>query len=166
MPFASAQQKATAMKTLRTLIPLMFFTLGTTLLAAEKTFIDYFQPTPIVGSLSTNEWGAPGVLPRAAKNGLEDATLKSLPVAPNFAASDAPTRWYYWDGQIIKAPDGKFHMFASRWDQARGHRGWGRSAAVHAVSEHLFGPYVDKGFVWTNVVDGIAGKGHNVTALT
>src|SRR5512136_180531 len=98
--------------------------------AAEKTFIDYFQPTPIRGALSKDVWGAPEVGPRDTKNGLEDATVK---------------QWYYWDGQIIKGPDGKFHMFASRWDQARGHRGWGRSSAVQAVSEHLYGPYVDKG---------------------
>ena len=45
------------------------------------------------------------------------------------------TRWNYWDGQIIKAPDGKYHMFASRWDQAKGHSEWGNSRAVHAVSD-------------------------------
>ena len=154
------------MKPLTTLLSLLSLALGTSLQAADKTFIDYFLPTPIIGSLSTNEWGAPGVLPRDAKNGLEDTSLKSLPLATNVAQGDTPKQWYYWDGQIIKAPDGKFHLFASRWDQARGHRGWGGSAAVHAVSDNLFGPYVDKGFVWTNVVDRIAGKGHNVTALT
>ncbi len=154
------------MKTLTRLLSLFTVTTGVCLQAADKTFIDYFQPTPIVGALSTNEWGAPGVLPRDAKNGLEDTSLKSLPLATNVAQGDVPKQWYYWDGQIIKAADGKYHMFASRWDQARGHRGWGGSAAVHSVSDNLFGPYVDKGFVWTNVVNGIAGKGHNVTALT
>lgn len=154
-----------SMKTLRHLCAAMAFAIGTSSHAADKTFIDYFLPTPIVGSLSTNEWGAPGVLPRDAKNGLEDASLKSLPLGTNVAQGDAPKQWYYWDGQIIKASDGKCHMFARRWDQARGHRGWGGSSAVHSVSDNLYGPYVDKGFVWTNVVDGIAGKGHNVTAL-
>jgi hypothetical protein len=154
------------MTTLKKLFALLVCSIGASSPAAEKTFIDYFLPTPIVGSLSTNDWGAPGVLPRDAKNGLEDLTLKSLPLGTNGAQGDAPKRWYYWDGQIIKASDGKYHMFASRWDQARGHRGWGGSSAVHAVSDALYGPYVDKGFVWTNVVDGIPGKGHNVTALT
>jgi hypothetical protein len=116
-------------------------------LVPAKTFIDYFQPTPIVGSLSTNVWGASAVGPRDPKNGLEDSTMK---------------KWNYWDGQIIKGPDGKYHMFASRWDQAHGHGGWSDSCAVYAVSDNLIGPYVDKGLCWP---DNQGGKGHNVTAL-
>lgn len=113
-----------------------------------KTFIDYFLPTPIRGALSTNAWGAAAVGPRDPDNGLEDKTLQ---------------HWAYWDGAIIKAPDGKFHMFASRWEEARGHNGWFGSKAVHAVSDHLAGPYIDKGLCWP---DNQGGKGHNVTALT
>jgi len=113
----------------------------------SKTFIDYFLPTPITGSLSRDVWGAPAVGPRDPKNGLEDETLK---------------QWCYWDGQIIKAPDGKYHMFASRWDQALGHNGWKVSKAVHAVSDKVTGPYLDKGLCWPDNQDG---KGHNVTAL-
>jgi hypothetical protein len=97
--------------------------------------------------LTTNAWGAPNVLPRDPQNGLEDPTMK---------------QWCYWDGQIIKGPDGKYHMFASRWDQARGHGGWGNSLAVHAVSDNPVGPYIDKGVCWP---DSLGGKGHNVTAL-
>ncbi len=112
-----------------------------------KTFIDYFAPMPITSPLSATAWGAPGVLPRDSNNGLEDRTLK---------------QWVYWDGQIIKAKDGKYHMFASRWDQSKGHYAWGSSLAVHAVSDGLFGPYLDKGLVWP---DDQGGRGHNVTAL-
>ena len=130
---------------------------------ADKTFIDYFLPTPIVGSLTTNAWGAPGILPRDPQNGLEDASLKDLPAATTNGL--AAKKWYYWDGQIIKSPQGKYYLFASRWDQARGHGGWGGSSAVYAVSDHLFGPYVDKGLLWTNSINGVPGKGHNVTAL-
>jgi len=61
----------------------------------SKTFVDYFLPTPIVGALTTNIWGAVTVGPRDPKNGLEDATMK---------------QWDYWDGQIIKSPDGKYHL--------------------------------------------------------
>ena len=53
----------------------------------NKTFIDYFLPTPIVGSLTTNIWGAVPVGPRDPKNGLEDGTMK---------------KWNYWDGKIIE----------------------------------------------------------------
>ncbi len=113
-----------------------------------KTFIDYFLPTPPHGELSRDAWGAANVIPRDPKNGLEDTTIK---------------KYCYWDGQIIKAPDGKYQMFASRWDEARGHDGWFGSVAVHAVSESLTGPYVDQGLCWPN---DQGGKGHNVTALT
>lgn len=114
---------------------------------AAKTFIDYFLPTPIAGGLSKEAWGAPNVLPRDQQNGLEDPTIK---------------QWCYWDGQIIKAPDGKYHMFASRWDQSKGHNGWPNSVAIHAVSDKVTGPYHDTGMTWP---DNLGGKGHNVTAL-
>jgi hypothetical protein len=133
--------------------------------AAEKTFIDYFLPTPVVGSLTTNTWGNPAILPRDPKNGLEDPTLKNLPRVTNSPAGETAKKWYYWDGQIIKSPAGKYYMFASRWDQARGHNGWFDSSAVYAVSDNLFGPYVDKGLLWTNTINGVVGRGHNVTAL-
>jgi hypothetical protein len=112
-----------------------------------KTFIDYFQPIPIAGSLSRDAWGAAEVGPRDVKNGLEDAAM---------------AKWNYWDGQILKAKAGKYHLFASRWDQSKGHGEWWNSKAVHAVSDHLFGPYVDKGLCWP---DDQGGRGHNVTAL-
>ncbi len=115
--------------------------------AAEKTLIDYFLPMPLHGPLTTNVWGAPGVLPRDPLNGLEDQTLK---------------QWYYWDGKIIKGPEGKYHLFASRWEQSHGHNGWFGSRAVQAVSDDPTGPYVDQGLCWP---DNQGGKGHNVTAL-
>ncbi len=115
---------------------------------APKPFIGYFLPTPLHGSLVREAWGAPNVLPRDPQNGLEDTTMK---------------QYCYWDGQILKAPDGKYHLFASRWSESRGHNGWFGSVAVHAVSDSLTGPYVDKGLCWPN---DQGGKGHNVTALT
>ena len=114
---------------------------------SAKTFIDYFLPMPITGALSKDIWGAQTVGPRDPQNGLEDVTMQ---------------QWNYWDGKILKGPDGKYHLFASRWEQSRGHKGWGGSKAVHAVSDHLTGPYVDKGLCWP---DDQGGKGHNVTAL-
>lgn len=114
---------------------------------SERTFIDYFLPTPIIGKLTADIWGAPGVFPRDPKNGLEDPTMK---------------QFCYWDGQIIKGPDGKYHMFSSRWDQAMGHNGWRNSLAVHTVADNVYGPYEDKGLLWPN---DMGGKGHNVTAL-
>ncbi|HWU39175.1 MAG TPA: hypothetical protein VN203_16145, partial [Candidatus Acidoferrum sp.] len=103
------------------------------LLAAQKTLIDYFLPMPIQSPLVSNVWGAPGVFPRDPQNGLEDTTM---------------TKWCYWDGQVIKGTDQKFHMFASRWDQAKGHGGWWGSLAIHAISEKAIGPYIDQGLCW------------------
>jgi hypothetical protein len=135
-----------SMKTLIKLLAATSLTLGASP-AADKTLIDYFLPMPIQGHLTKDAWGAPNVLPRDPQNGLEDTTIK---------------QWCYWDGKIVKGSDGKYHMFASRWDQSRGHGGWGGSAAVHAVSDNPIGPYIDKGLLWP---DNQGGKGHNVTAL-
>ncbi len=135
------------MKELIKLFAVMSAAIGVSSPAADKTLIDYFLPTPVRGSLTTNAWGAANVLPRDPQNGLEDQTLK---------------QWYYWDGQIINGPDGKYHMFASRWNRALGHNGWGTSLAVHAVADDPVGPYIDKGVCWP---DSLGGRGHNVTAL-
>ena len=82
-----------------------------------KPFIDYIKPTPIVCSpLSSATWGVAGVLPRDTCNGIESARGAAVP--PEF---------YYWDGQIIKAKDGKYHMFMSTWSGTAGFNpGWQR----------------------------------------
>lgn len=115
-------------------------------LIQPRPFISYFLPTAPRSGLVRETWGASNVLPRDSRNGLEEAG-----------------KYCYWDGQIIKAPDGKYHMFASRWDESKGHNGWFESVAVHAVSDSMVGPYVDKGLCWP---EDHGGKGHNVTALT
>jgi len=112
-----------------------------------KAFINYFQPLPVSGQISKEVWGAATVGPRDPNNGLEDTTMK---------------HWNYWDGKILRGPDGKYRMFASRWDQGMGHSGWIRSKAVEAISDTKLGPYHDKGLCWP---DDEGGKGHNVTAL-
>jgi hypothetical protein len=73
--------------------------------AAAADLITYFLPTPIVGQLSKTAWGAAAVGPRDQSNGLEDPTM---------------AKYAYWDGKIIKGPDGKYNLFGSRWDQAGG----------------------------------------------
>jgi hypothetical protein len=120
---------------------------GQTPTVPSRTFIDYFQPTPQTLPLSTSVWGAAAVGPRDPGNGLEDRTMQS---------------WDYWDGQILKGKDGRYHLFGSRWEQSKGHNGWWTSKAVHAVSDKLTGPYLDKGLCWP---DDRGGQGHNVTAL-
>lgn len=111
------------------------------------SFIDYFTATPIIESLSSSCWGAADVGPRDQSNGLEDKTM---------------SKYCYWDGGIIKGEDGRYHMFASRWNQSAGHNGWFGSVAVHATSTNLYGPYTDQGLCWPN---DQGGKGHNVVPL-
>ena len=125
-----------------------------------KQFMDCFQPMPIIDpeGLSTECWGAGEVGPRDQMNGLEDSDMSD---------------YSYWDGSIIKDEErGKYYMFASRWNQAGGHwgqegadgwvDGWQGSQAIYAVSDNLYGPYVDQGPIWP---DHYEGAGHNVFAF-
>jgi hypothetical protein len=97
--------------------------------AFAADFITYFQPTPIVGQLSKTAWGTAAVGPRDTSNGLEDPTM---------------SKWAYWDGKIIKGPDGKYHLFGRRWDQAGVHAGYPKSFAILAVSDAVLCPYVEQ----------------------
>ena len=114
--------------------------------ATAKTLIDYFQPIPIVGTLTTSGWGIGTSRPRDPDNGIEDI--------PN---------WRYWDGKIIKASDGKYHLFCSKWPVSKGLAAWmSDSVSVHATSDNLLGPYKELGLTYTYQ----NGKGHNTTGLT
>ncbi|MES1174246.1 MAG: MYXO-CTERM sorting domain-containing protein [Myxococcales bacterium] len=115
--------------------------------------MNYLKPTPTVAPLSSASWGVPGVLPRDLSNGIESA--KGAGVHPDY---------YYWDGQIIKAKDGKFHLFMSTFSgNTNFGTGWLNSDAYHAVSQNnVLGPYQRQDYVYTN--NG-SHKGHNVSAV-
>ncbi len=121
--------------------------------ASAKPFMDYIKPTPIVAPLSSATWGVAGVLPRDLSNGIE--SVMGAGVHPEY---------YYWDGQIIRAKDGKYHLFMSTFSgNTNFGTGWQSSDAYHAISEiNVLGPYVRKDFVYTN--NG-SHKGHNVSAV-
>ena len=141
---ANATTNATTSSTAPDSAPVALTTVATT----ATQYMDFFQPTPIVGSLSSTAWGVPTVGNRDQSNGLEDKTLAN---------------WVYWDGGILKGADGVYHLFASRWNQADGHTGWQwDSHAISATSLNLYGPYTDQGLLWPNVNGG---SGHNVTPL-
>ncbi len=121
---------------------------------AAKTFIDYFQPTPITCSpLSSSTWGVSAVLPRDTCNGIESTAV--------------PPAYYYWDGKIIKATDGTYHLFAASWPGSSGFNpGWTGSDATHATSSAVLGPYQRLGYVYDNGPDGNdRHHGHNVSAV-
>ena len=121
--------------------------------ASAKTLIDYFKPTPTICAASSNTWGASTSVPRDTCNGLED--------------TKKPPQWLYWDGTILRAQDGKYHLLGSRWAASLGlNGGWHGSDAFHAVSESSpLGPFMDKGLAYTNGPDSAdRSKGHNVAA--
>src|SRR5436190_23921173 len=127
--------------------------LGVSSQVHAKPFEEYLKPTPVTCSpLSSASWGVAGVLPRDLCNGIESA--KGAAVPPDF---------YYWDGEIIRAKDGKYHMFMSTWSGTAGFNpGWQSSDAYHAISDNgVLGQYQRQGFVYTN--NG-SHKGHNVSA--
>ncbi len=120
--------------------------------ASAKPFEDYLKPTPIVSPLSSASWGVAGVLPRDLSNGIESAKGAAIP--PDY---------YYWDGEIIKAKDGKYHMFHSTWAGSTGFQNWTNSDAFHSISQtNVLGPYQRQDYVYSN--NG-SHKGHNVSAV-
>lgn len=128
----------------------IFFSLFSCGEIEEKQLVDFFLPMePRAELVSDGIWGDPNVLPRDTANGLEDTDISD---------------WCYWDGRIVKSDDGRYHIYASRWTQSVSHRdGWHiHSKGMHAVSDHVMGPYVDKGLTWPRWRDGL---GHNVIGL-
>lgn len=111
-----------------------------------KDLIEYFLPMPITSPLTSETWGLPAVLPRDVENGIEDRTNKA---------------WCYWDGKILKGKDGRYHLYASKWAEAKGHWDWKNSIAIHAVADKVTGPYIDQGPLFADH----RSRGHNVTAL-
>lgn len=134
------------------LLVIIVTTLGSSSLWSQKkkSLVDYFLPMEPQGEMISEEiWGDSNVLPRDVKNGLEDKTAKN---------------WCYWDGGIVKDDKGLYHMYASKWDQKYSHsEGWHLgSKGMHAVSENVMGPYIDKGFIYPQWKESI---GHNVMGL-
>lgn len=87
-------------------------------------------------NLSSDCWGVNGVKPRLVDNGIEDAT------------------WSYWGGNILRADDGKYHLFVCGWLESspKGHATWSKSQVFNAESNNPWGPFVIK---------DIIGAGHN-----
>jgi hypothetical protein len=130
----------------RKLASLVALTLvGVTSPATAKTMIDYFQAIPIRGKITTSGWGIGTSGPRDPDNGIEDIA-----------------NWIYWDGKVLKADDGKYHLFCSKWQASKGISAWmSDSVSVHAVSDHVLGPYKEVGPTYTYQ----NGRGHNTNAL-
>jgi hypothetical protein len=132
--------------------------------AAPRPLINYFQPMPIVGTLSKTVWGASTVGARDPANGLEDN-------GANGGVGPQQETTFYWDGKILKGEDGKYHLYGSHWlhsigfgPPAGGSTGWETSIPLEAVSDNVMGPYVSQGNCYSKNQEG-NDEGHNVTAL-
>src|SRR3954469_25787294 len=145
-----------------TALTILLVTAGAT--GAPQPLINYFQPMPIVGKLSTTVWGASAVGPRDPANGLEDN-------GANGGVGAQKETKFYWEGKVGKGEDGNFHMYASHWDHSigfgppsGGSTGWQTSIPMQAISDDVIGPYVSQGNCYTKNQSG-NNLGHNVTAL-
>src|SRR4051794_35102413 len=50
--------------------------------------------------------------------------------------------YYIWCGSMVAGPDGKYHLFYSRWPRVLGHAAWvTHSEVAHAVADSPAGPY-------------------------
>ena len=148
----------------RSLVTAAFVLVTSPAAAAPKPMINYFQPMPIVGKLSTTVWGASTVGPRDPANGLEDNGAAGG-VGPQQQTN------FYWDGKILFGNDGKYHLYATHWDHSNGFgppgggsTGWKNSIPMESISDNVMGPYVSQGNCYTKNLEG-NDMGHNLTAL-
>lgn len=67
-----------------------------------------------------------------------NAMLAPVPSEAKFQDKD----YYIWGGSMVCDPDGKFHLFYSRWPHSTGFQAWvTHSEIAHAVSDKATGPY-------------------------
>ena len=52
--------------------------------------------------------------------------------------------YYVWGTSPVNGPDGRLHVYFSRWEARKGMGGWiNGSEIAHAVADHPEGPYRD-----------------------
>ncbi len=102
-------------------------------------FMDRFLPMPD-GIQAKGIWGTDSVQNRYVDNGIELPTTS------------------FWGGNILQAPDGKYHLYVCGWpeDSPNGHMFWSNSTVYHAVSNSSIGPFK---------IQNSVGKGHNPEAF-
>lgn len=102
-------------------------------------FMDRFLPMP-KGKLSSDVWGAKGVIPRYVDNGIEDDVHS------------------YWGGNILRGENGQYHLYVCGWPEnsPKGHHFWPNSTVYHAISDNTIGPFLIKDTI---------GPGHNPEAF-
>lgn len=87
---------------------------------------------------------AGGAVVRAASSAVSasaldlGAAVRPVPLTARFIDPD----YFIWCGSMTRTPDGKCHLFYSRWPKALGHDGWvTHSEVAYAVADDPFGPF-------------------------
>lgn len=92
--------------------------------------------------------------PAAAQSDTLRLTVDPLPAASRASFSDRQSRphvvvyedWYAWCPSVIQGPEGRYHLFHSRWPRSIGFLAWlSHSEIVHAAADSPEGPYRDVG---------------------
>ncbi len=92
-----------------------------------------------------------------------ELTIASVPAASRAALVDGRSRGhvtiypdgYAWCPSVLRAEDGTYHMFHSRWPKSLGFLSWlTHSEVVHAVSDRPEGPYREIGVALPPTGDG------------
>jgi hypothetical protein len=66
--------------------------------------------------------------------------LNTYPVPKRAGFSDPD--YYIWGGSMTEGPEGRYHLFYSRWPRERGFKSWVTDSEVaRAVAENPLGPY-------------------------
>jgi len=67
-----------------------------------------------------------------------NAMLDPVPSTAKLQDND----YFIWGASMVSGPDGKFHLYYSRWPKAKGFQAWvTHSEIAHAVSDKPTGPY-------------------------
>ena len=81
----------------------------------------------------------PGWLTAKASGKFDFSTLGTLTPVGRVLEMEG---YYVWCSSPIDGPDGKVHLFFSRWDAARKMGGWLKGSEIaHAVADHAEGPF-------------------------
>lgn len=99
------------------------------------------------------EW-RPAPLPAAARS-----LIESRQSGPHVVSE---AEWFNWCPSVLRAPDGKYHMFHSRWRKSIGFNAWlAMSEIVHRVGDRPEGPFR---FAGVAIPDQGEGRGEWFTA--
>ena len=99
----------------------------------RRNFLRTMAALPLVTT-----WTKPGLASEIAELDLSEFSKHLRPVGRILEFEN----YYVWCNAPIDGPDGKVHVFFSRWSATKGMGGWINSSEIaHAVADTPEGPY-------------------------